>query len=101
MGKNDRHNFVRDLKTGGVQVFHGQGTVVGWARAGKTTLIKKLQGESNLTTIQTKSIEIHPNVFKVDVDGENLESKYFFNVFFYQHGYDMYLDAKTSCIIPK
>ncbi|XP_061192622.1 uncharacterized protein LOC133200822 [Saccostrea echinata] len=73
MGKNDRETFVRDIQTGGVQVFHGQGTVVGWARAGKTTLIKKLKGERDLTTVQTKSLEIHPNVFKVDVEGDNLE----------------------------
>jgi hypothetical protein len=78
MGRIDRHNFVRNLRTGGVQVFHGQGTVVGWARAGKTTLIKKLKRERNLTTVQTKTLEMHPNMFKVDVEGENLESEYLY-----------------------
>ncbi|XP_061181152.1 uncharacterized protein LOC133189767 [Saccostrea echinata] len=73
MGKNDRENFVRDLKIGGTQVFHGQGMLVGWAGAGKTTLIKKLKGDRDLTTTQTKSLEIQQNLFKMDIEGGQLK----------------------------
>ena len=37
----DRKNFVRSMKVGNISVFNGRAMVIGCARAGKTTLVKK------------------------------------------------------------
>uniref|UniRef100_A0A8W8NZG9 Roc domain-containing protein n=1 Tax=Magallana gigas TaxID=29159 RepID=A0A8W8NZG9_MAGGI len=40
--------------------------VIGCAEAGKTTLIRKLKGEKNITTTTTKGIEINVHEFELD-----------------------------------
>lgn len=63
---DNRHQFVRSTKKGTIPVYNGRGMVIGCAEAGKTTLVKKLKGEKNITTTSTKGIEIHVHEFKLD-----------------------------------
>lgn len=56
-------------------MFSGRGMVIGCAEAGKTTLIKKLKGEQNITTTSTKGIEIHVHEFKLDDKERTIISK--------------------------
>ena len=51
--------------------------VIGCARAGKTTLVKKLRGERNLNTESTSGIEIHSHLLKLNADETTLIGKYF------------------------
>lgn len=59
-----------------ITVYSGRGMVVGCAGAGKTTLVKKLKGEKNLDTNSTSGIEIHPHVFKLDLNKNTIIRKY-------------------------
>ncbi|XP_078321091.1 uncharacterized protein LOC111111025 isoform X2 [Crassostrea virginica] len=65
---DDRHKFVTSMKDGNISVYNSRGIVIGCARAGKTTLVKKLRGARNLTTESTSGIEIHSHLFKLNAD---------------------------------
>lgn len=54
------------MEKGTIPVYNGRGMVIGCAEAGKTTLVKKLKGERDLTPKSTIGIEIHPHEFKLD-----------------------------------
>lgn len=53
------------MKAGQISVYTGRVMVIGCAEAGKTTLVKKLKGEKDLSTESTSGIEIHSHVFKL------------------------------------
>nr|XP_022303467.1 uncharacterized protein LOC111111025 isoform X2 [Crassostrea virginica] len=65
---DDRQKFVTSMKDGNISVYNSRGMVIGCARAGKTTLVKKLRGERNLTTESTSGLEIHSHLFKLNAD---------------------------------
>ena len=62
----DREKFVKSMKDGNIFAYNARGMVIGCARAGKTTLVKKLKGEKDLKTDSTSGIEIHSHVFKLN-----------------------------------
>ena len=67
------------MKAGEISVYNGRAMVIGCARAGKTTLVKKIKGDNDLTTTSTsvnKGIEIHSHVFKLSSDESNIIGKY-------------------------
>nr|XP_022291294.1 uncharacterized protein LOC111102724 [Crassostrea virginica] len=64
----NREKFVRSMKVGNISVFNGRAMVIGCARAGKTTLVKKIKGDSDLETTSTSGIEIHSHTFKLNSD---------------------------------
>lgn len=64
------------MKDQSITVYSGRGMVVGCAGAGKTTLVKKLKGEKNLDTNSTSGIEIHPHVFKLDLNKNTIIRKF-------------------------
>nr|XP_022305989.1 uncharacterized protein LOC111112631 isoform X1 [Crassostrea virginica] len=64
----NREKFVRSMKAGNIPVYNGRAMVIGCARAGKTTLVKKIKGDSDLETTSTRVIEIHSHAFKLNSD---------------------------------
>nr|XP_022305943.1 uncharacterized protein LOC111112616 isoform X3 [Crassostrea virginica] len=64
----NREKFVRSMKAGNITVYNGRAMVIGCARAGKTTLVKKIKGDSDLETTSTSGIEIHSHAFKLSPD---------------------------------
>lgn len=64
------------MKEKSITIYGGRGMVLGCAGAGKTTLIKKLKGEKNLDTKSTSGIEIHPDVFKLDLNKNTIIRKF-------------------------
>nr|XP_022316071.1 uncharacterized protein LOC111119843 isoform X2 [Crassostrea virginica] len=64
----NREKFVRSMKVGNISVFNGRAMVIGCARAGKTTLVKKIKGDKDLETTSTSGIEIHSHAFKLNSD---------------------------------
>ena len=71
----DRKNFVRSMKVGNMSVFNGRAMVIGCARAGKTTLVKKIKGDKDLETTSTSGIEIHTHAFKLNSDDSTIIGK--------------------------
>lgn len=65
---DDRKKFIKSMKAGHISVCSGRVMVIGCARAGKTTLVKKLKEEDNLNTESTSGIEIHTHAFKLNAD---------------------------------
>lgn len=66
------------MEKGTIPVYNGRGMVIGCAEAGKTTLVKKLKGENNLSTTSTTStigIDIHVHEFKLDAEECTIISK--------------------------
>lgn len=63
------------MKKGTIPVYSGRGMVIGCAEAGKTTLVKKLKEERNITTTSTKGIKIHVHEFKLDAEECTIISK--------------------------
>ena len=72
----NREKFVRSMKVGNIRVFNGRAMVIGCARAGKTTLVKKIKGDKDLTTTSTSGIEIHSHTFKLNSDESTIIGKY-------------------------
>lgn len=64
--KENRSLFVKSMKDGQISVYSGRVMMIGCAEAGKTTLVKKLKGETDLTPESTIGLEIHPHEFKLD-----------------------------------
>ncbi|XP_078321960.1 uncharacterized protein LOC111112093 isoform X3 [Crassostrea virginica] len=64
----NREKFVISMKVGNISVFNGRAMVIGCARAGKTTLVKKIKGDKDLETTSTSGIEIHSHAFKLTSD---------------------------------
>ena len=64
------------MKDGNISVFNGRAMVIGCARAGKTTLVKKIKGDKDLTTTSTSGIEIHSHTFKLNSDESTIIGKY-------------------------
>lgn len=64
--KQNKSLFVKSMKDGKISVYSGRVMIIGCAEAGKTTLVKKLKGERDLTPESTIGIEIHPHEFKLD-----------------------------------
>ena len=64
------------MKVGSIPVYNGRAMVIGCAKAGKTTLVKKIKGDKDLTTTQTRGIEIHSHAFKLSSDESNIIGKY-------------------------
>lgn len=64
--KQNKSLFVKSMKDGKISVYSGRVMIIGCAEAGKTTLVKKLKGERDLTQGSTIGIEIHPHEFKLD-----------------------------------
>lgn len=64
--KQNKSLFVKSMKDGKISVYSGRVMIIGCAKAGKTTLVKKLKGERDLTPKSTIGIEIHPHEFKLD-----------------------------------
>ena len=72
----NREIFVRSMKVGKISVFNGRAMVIGCARAGKTTLVKKIKGDIDLETTSTSGIEIHSHAFKLNSDESTIIGKY-------------------------
>ena len=72
----NRKKFIRSMEVGKVSVFNGRAMVIGCARAGKTTLVKKIKGDKDLTTTSTSGIEIHAHTFKLNSDESTIIGKY-------------------------
>ena len=73
----DRDKFVKSMKAGKISVYSGRIMVIGCAGAGKTTLVKKLKGDKDLSTpLSTSGIEIHPYIFKLSENDTTISSKY-------------------------
>ena len=64
------------MKAGNIPVFNGRAMVIGCARAGKTTLVKKIKGDTDLETTSTSGIEIHSHAFKLTSDESTIIGKY-------------------------
>uniref|UniRef100_A0A8W8NVR8 Uncharacterized protein n=1 Tax=Magallana gigas TaxID=29159 RepID=A0A8W8NVR8_MAGGI len=76
--KDNKQRFVKSMEKGTKPVYNGRGMVIGCAEAGKTTLVKKLKGENNLSTTSTTStigIDIHVHEFKLDAEECTIISK--------------------------
>ena len=73
----NREKFVRSMKAGNISVYNGRAMVIGCARAGKTTLVKKIKGDKDLQTTSTSGIEIHSHAFKLNSDDSTIIGKYF------------------------
>ena len=58
-------------------MYNGRAMVIGCAMAGKTTLVKKIKGDKDLTTTSTSGIEIHSHAFKLNPDESTISGKYF------------------------
>ena len=65
------------MKVGSISVYNGRAMVIGCAMAGKTTLVKKIKGDKDLTTTSTSGIEIHYHAFKLNPDESTISGKYF------------------------
>lgn len=72
----DRDKFVKSMKIGNISVYNGRGMVIGCARAGKTTLVKKLKGEKDLNTKSTSGIEVHSHLFKLHENESTITGKH-------------------------
>ena len=65
------------MNRGKISVYSGRGMVIGCARAGKTTLVKKLKGEDmKVDTKSTSGIDIHTHAFKLSSDKSTIIGKY-------------------------
>ena len=64
------------MKAGDISVYNGKAMVIGCAYAGKTTLVKKIKGDSDLETTSTSGIEIHSHAFKLNSDESTIIGKY-------------------------
>lgn len=71
------------MKDGIISAYNARGMVIGCARAGKTTLVKKLKGEKDLKTDSTSGIEIHSHVFKLNENETTIFGKKFHFSFHY------------------
>ena len=81
----NRQKFIRSMKAGNISVFNGRAMVIGCARAGKTTLVKKIKGDKDLETTSTSGIEIHSHAFKLNSDESTIIGKYVHGVYSF-HG---------------
>ena len=81
----NREKFVRSMKAGNIPVYNGRAMVIGCARAGKTTLVKKIKGDSDLETTSTSGIEIHSHAFKLNSDESTIIGKYVHDLYSF-HG---------------
>lgn len=63
------------MNAGQISVYTGRVMVIGCAEAGKTTLVKKLKGEKDLSTESTSGIEIHSHVFKLHANESTIIGK--------------------------
>lgn len=63
------------MKAGQISVYTGRVMVIGCAEAGKTTLVKKLKGEKDLSTESTSGIEIYSHVFKLHANESTIIGK--------------------------
>ena len=73
----DRKTYVKSMKKGKNSVYNGRGMVIGCARAGKSTLVKKLKGEKDLNTTSTSGIEVHSHFFKLHENESTITGKHF------------------------
>ena len=64
------------MDVGNISVFNGRAMVIGCARAGKTTLIKKIKEDKDLETTSTSGIEIHSHAFKLNSDESTIIGKF-------------------------
>ena len=78
----NREKFVRSMKVGNISVYNGRVMVIGCAGAGKTTLVKKIKGDSDLETTSTSGIEIHSHAFKLNSDESTIIGKYVYFLYF-------------------
>ena len=81
----NREKFVISMKVGNSSVFNGRAMVIGCARAGKTTLVKKIRGDKDLETTSTSGIEIHSHAFKLTADESTIIGKYVHDLYSF-HG---------------
>ena len=66
------------MKAGNISVYNGRAMVIGCARAGKTTLVKKIKGDKDMQTTSTSGIEIHSHAFKLNSDDSTIIGKSFY-----------------------
>ena len=78
----NRKKFVRSMKAGDISVYNGRAMVIGCAYAGKTTLVKKIKGDSDLETTSTSGIEIHSHAFKLSPNESTIIGKYVHFLYF-------------------
>lgn len=74
------------LSKGNISVCHVRCIIVGCGKAGKTTLLKRLQNASfdELMRIErTEMVDFHVNSFEVLLEEETIQSKNSFHFFFY------------------
>ena len=71
----NREQFVRSMKAGKISLYNGRAMVIGCAGAGKTTLVKKIKGDSDVKTTSTIGIEIHSHAFKLKSDDSTIIGK--------------------------
>lgn len=73
-----KERYMRLLSKDGVVLKQARAMIVGCAGAGKTTLLERIKGtnSSNLDSVSsTVGLEVHENLFKVDVNKETIKSK--------------------------
>lgn len=73
----DRKTYVKSMKKGKISVYNGRGMVIGCARAGKSTLVKKLRGEKDLNTKSISRIRVHSHLFKLNENESTITGKHF------------------------
>ena len=97
----DRKNFVRSMKVGNMSVFNGRAMVIGCARAGKTTLVKKIKGDKDLETTSTSGIEIHTHAFKLNSDDSTIigKSVHFLYLRFVGYKYQAFSLKVLDCFV--
>lgn len=74
--RSKTEKFAKSMKAGQISVFNGRALVIGCANAGKTTLVKKIKGDKNLSTMSTREIEFDSNAFKMNSDESTFTGKY-------------------------
>lgn len=67
LGPSGIKNFIRHLENNTEIVHHARGMIIGWAGAGKTTILKKLLGKNPKKKIKrsTRGVSVHTAIFKL------------------------------------
>ena len=84
-----------------MSVFNGRAMVIGCARAGKTTLVKKIKGDKDLETTSTSGIEIHTHAFKLNSDDSTIigKSVHFLYLRFVGYKYQAFSLKVLDCFV--
>ena len=64
------------MKDGNIPVYNERAIEIGRARAGKTTLVKKIKDDKDQDTASTSGLKIHSHAFKLNSDEFTIIGKY-------------------------